>query len=415
MSTKEYLEKNVYEATVERLEKILKEFPRVYLSFSGGKDSSVLLQMTLEIAERLDALPIGVLYVDFEAQYQSTIKHIKEMLINNPKVEPYWVCLPFNLKNAVSVFQSHWQCWHPEKKEKWVRALPEYDCVISDQDYFPFFRFGMEFEDFVVEFAKWYAKGEKTAGLIAIRTDESYNRFRTIKSEKKERYKKRGYSTKVEKEVYYFYPIYDWKTEDIWTAVGKYGYKYNKIYDLMYQQGRSIHECRICQPYGYDQRRGLDLIRVTEPETWSKIVDRVAGVNFGAMYANSYLLGHRSFHLPEGHSWKSYTIFLLNTLPRFEAEWYKIKFQTFLDWWGENGYPIDKKWQPEDEELPPVKYSSKMPDKAERRRETRRKVPSWRRLAEVLIKNDKLCKRLTFSGTKYQYDKYQELRERYGV
>lgn len=415
MTTKEYLDMTVYEATTDRLELILRDFPNVCLSFSGGKDSSVLLQLTLEIADRLDALPLHVLYVDFEAQYHSTISHVEQLLVDNPQVVPYWVCLPFNLKNAVSVFQSHWQCWNPEKQDKWVRPLPPHDCVISDPDFFPFFQFGMEFEDFVADFIEWFAGEIKTANLIAIRSDESLNRFRSIKNEAKAKYKGLGYSTQIDENIYNFYPIYDWKTEDIWTAVGKFGYQYNKIYDLMYQQGRSIHRCRICQPYGYNQRHGLDLIRVTEPETWSKIVDRVSGVNYGSMYANSFLMGHRSFQLPDGHTWKSYTIFLLNTLPRFEAEWYKIKFQTFFDWWGKNGYPIDNEWQPEDENLPPLKYSSKMPDKAERKLETSRKVPSWRRLAEVLIKNDKLCKRLSFCGTKNQYDKYQELREMYGV
>ncbi|MHA1869230.1 MAG: DUF3440 domain-containing protein [Candidatus Heimdallarchaeaceae archaeon] len=420
---KQYLDKNVYEATIERLELILDEFEKVYISFSGGKDSSVLLQILLEVAERKGKLPVGALFVDLEAQYKATIRHVEEMIIDNPKVEPYWICLPINLRNAVSVYQSQWQCWNPEEKEKWVREMPKYDCVISDVNFFPFFRYGMEFEDFVPKFGEWYAKGKKTACLVAIRTDESLNRFRTIKSTKKETYKGLGYSTKISENVYNFYPIYDWRTEDIWTAVGKFNFKYNKIYDLIYMRGKSIHEARICQPYGDDQRKGLELFRYTEPDTWAKVVERVSGANYGNMYANTYLMGRRKVILPEGHTWKSYTEFLLNTLPRFEKEWYLRKFDVFFKWWAKKRNYYYPRYDREKEKfvyevidehnyvdgLPKV-----IPDYAERKMETERKVPSWRRLAEVIIKNDKLCKRLTFSGTVGQYALYEHLRDVYG-
>jgi len=134
ISSKKYLDINVYEATIARLELILDEFEKVYISFSGGKDSSVLLQILLEVAERKEKLPVGVLFIDLEGQYKATIKHVEEMLVGNPKVQPYWICLPINLRNAVSVYQSQWQCWDPKEKEKWVRDMPLYDCVISDVD-----------------------------------------------------------------------------------------------------------------------------------------------------------------------------------------------------------------------------------------------------------------------------------------
>ena len=32
--------------------------------------------------------------------------------------------------------------------------------------------------------------------------------------------------------IYNAYPIYDWKTQDIWIANGKFGWTYNHLYDL---------------------------------------------------------------------------------------------------------------------------------------------------------------------------------------
>lgn len=393
--SKNYLDTDVYSAALDRIRYVFEEFEKVYVSFSGGKDSSVLLQMVLKIAHEKGCLPVNVLHIDFEAWYKSTVTHVTELLIR-PDVNAYWVCLPMNLRNSVSVFDSQWQCWDPTKKDKWIRPLPDYPCVIKDSSFFPFWHYGMEFEEFIIHFGKWFSQGKKTACLVAIRSDESLNRYRTIRNTKKITYKGCGYSTRIHEHMYNFYPLYDWRTEDIWTAVGKYGYKYNKIYDLMYMQGKSIHECRLCQPYGDDQRKGLELFRVCEPETWAKVVDRVSGANFGNLYANTLLLGNRKQVLPDGHTWETYTAFLLETLPPYEKEWYLMKLKVFFEWWAKHGYPD---WV--------------IPDCVDKKLEANRSVPSWRRIAEVILKNDKLCKHLSFSGTKGQFMKYKELREKY--
>ena len=391
---KNYIDKNVYDSAIERIETIFDKFEKVYFSFSAGKDSSVMVQLALEVARRKNRLPLNVLFIDLEAQYKATINHAEEISLS-PDVNAYWVCLPLHLRNAVSVYKPQWVCWNTEEKDKWVREMPEHDCVISDVNHFPFFKLGMEFEEFVIEFGKWFNNGKLTACGVGIRTDESLNRFRTIRNEKKVRYSGYDWTTKISDNVYTFYPIYDWKTEDIWTVIGKNSWSYNKIYDFMYMQGKSIHEMRICQPYGDDQRRGLNLFRQCEPETWYKVVERVAGANFGNIYCNSFLLGNRKIILPEGHTWQSYTHFLLATIPKYESEWYKSKFKIFLEWWAKNGYV-------------------EIPDEADRKLEATKQVPSWRRLAKCIVKNDKLCKSISFGQTKNQYKKYQEMMVQYG-
>jgi len=394
---KHYTEQNVYDAARERLEFIFRHFTKVYFSVSFGKDSSVMMHMALEIAKRLNRLPLNVLYIDFEAQYQFLIQHAEEMLLRDD-VNAYWICLPMNLRNSVSTYQPFWTPWNRDEQDKWVRPLPTYPCVISDESYFPFFRKHMEFEEFIVDFAKWFADGEQTACGVAIRTDESLNRFRTIASQSKTRFEEKAWTTQVSEHAFNFYPMYDWRTEDIWTAVGCNNWSYNRIYDFMYLAGMSIHEMRICQPYGDDQRKGLDMFHRCEPETWFKVVNRVSGANFGKEHAKSALLGYRKMIKPEGHTWKSYAEFLLNTLPKFEQEWYKKKFERFFYWW-EHKYGIKR----ED-----------VPDEANPKLEQQRKMPSWRRIARVLITNDKLCHRLSFSQTKGQWEKYLALKEEYG-
>lgn len=397
---KQYLDKNVYEAACERYDYIYTHFDRVCVSFSNGKDSGVLLNLAIEAARRHGKLPVNVLYIDMEAQYRHAIEFTHRMF-SRPEVTGWWVCLPIHLRNAVSQIQPYWIPWEQSKRDAWVREYPENPHVVKDLDYFPFFRFGMEFEEFVPEFARWFSKGEKTATCVGIRSDESLNRFRTIASTSKITLDGLQWTTKLfpkeeNSQIYNCYPIYDWRVEDIWRANGKFGWDYNKIYDLMYLAGVSLHKQRLCQPYGDDQRQGLYLFKILEPETWAKVVNRVEGANFGNRYTENdrTTLGNYKVNLPPGHTYESYAKFLLSTMPSVWREHYQKKIDKFLEWWEKEGV-------------------KEIPDFADPRDESRKSVPSWRRICKVLLKNDYWCKGLSFSQTKKELQKQMEMITRY--
>jgi len=388
---KRYLDIDVYQAAVARYDYIYTHFERVCISFSNGKDSGVLLNLAIEAARRHGKLPVNVLYIDMEAQYAHAIEYTHRMF-SRDEVQGWWVCLPIHLRNAVSQMMPYWVCWDKEARDAWVREYPQSQYIITDEDYFPFFRHGMEFEEFVPEFARWFSQGKKTACCVGIRSDESLNRFRTIASSSKITLDGLQWTTKLfpkeDCEIFNCYPIYDWRTEDIWRANGKFGWDYDHIYDLMHLAGVSIYKQRLCQPYGDDQRQGLYLFKILEPETWAKVVHRVAGANYGNRYTETdrTTLGNYKVVLPPGHTYESYANFLLDTMPPQWAEHYRRKIAKFLEWWEAEGMAV-------------------IPDYADAREESRRKVPSWRRICKVLLKNDWWCKGLSFAQTKKELEK----------
>ncbi|MEC5145357.1 DUF3440 domain-containing protein [Chitinophaga sp. 212800010-3] len=385
---KNYTNTSVYQAAAGRLDFVYTHFDRIYISFSGGKDSGVMLHMAIDAARRHNKLPVHVLIIDLEAQYRHTVDYLMRM-VTKPEVKAYWVCLPLHLRNAVSQYQPHWICWDQDKRDAWIRQYPEHPSVIYDLKYFPFFRKGMEFEEFVVEFGKWFGQGEQTACLVGIRTDESYNRYRTITNVSKARYRYKQWSTGITEGLFNFYPIYDWTTQDIWIANGKYGYDYNKIYDLMYLAGVPLSQMRLCQPYGDDQRKGLYLYKILEPETWTRLVNRVEGANFGNRYTqnNRSIFGNFKINLPRGHTYKSYALFLLDTMPSYMKAHYLRKIDKFMEYWKRHGFEVD------------------IPQTASPQLEAQHKAPSWRRICKVLLKNDYWCRGLSFTQTKGEMEK----------
>lgn len=91
------LEKNVLEASIERLELIFRNFDHVYFSVSGGKDSSVMVQLANMVAKRFNK-QFDVLFIDLEAQYQYTIKHIYELKQLSQIRDFYHIALPLALR-----------------------------------------------------------------------------------------------------------------------------------------------------------------------------------------------------------------------------------------------------------------------------------------------------------------------------
>lgn len=387
---------SVYEAAIERIAWTFDTFERIYVSFSAGKDSTVMLHLVMDEAVRRNR-KIGVMLIDLEGQYKITIDHSKQCFeMYRDHIERYWVCLPIHLRNAVSVFETHWICWDENKKESWIRELPR-NCI-NDPNHFPFFHEGMEFEEFVPLFGEWYSQGKSCACFVGIRSDESLNRYRTISSKSKVRWEDRQYTTKVTEHCYNIYPIYDWKTSDIWVYHAKFPNKpHNRLYDLMHKAGLTLSQMRICQPYGDDQRRGLWLFHLIEPETWARVVARVNGANSGALYVeeSGNINGYRKVNKPAGHTWESFARLLIESMPPKTKVHYQNKIHKFVEWWMARG------------------YEDGIPDEGDARLEAEKKIPSWRRICKSLLRNDYWCKGLSFTQHKSDaYNRYLEMMEK---
>lgn len=393
---KTYLQKSVYDAAKERVSFVFDNFKRYYISFSGGKDSSVMLHIVLSEA-RSRGLKVGVLFIDWECQFEATIEHIRHIFNEySDIIEPYWVQLEILTNNSTSMIEPLWKSWDEDKKSLWTRQK-ESEGTITNKRFFPFYFNNITFEEFVPLFAEWYSNGELTACFVGIRSQESLNRFRAIMRPDVNRFDGKKYTVSVTDNVYNVYPIYDFKASDIWAFNSRFKASYNPVYDLMHKAGLTIHQMRIDEPFGDEARKNLWLYQIIEPKTWAKIVSRMHGVNSGAIYSqeSGNILGNLKVSLPNGHTWQSFSLFILETMPPKTSEHYKNKIAKYIQWYKERGYPDG------------------IPDSGDYRLEQLGKIPAWRQIAKTLLRNDYWCRAIGFSITKSSnYDKYMKLMKR---
>lgn len=392
---KVYREKSVLEAAQARISESFDLCEKLYIAFSGGKDSSVMFHLVMQEARKRNR-KVAVMFIDFEALYSETIRHAHEMFeMYEDCIEPHWICVPMLLRNALTNFEPQWITWDKEKKHLWVRDLPEW---ANTEEHYPFLHGPIEFEEFITLFAEWYSEGKTTGGFIGIRAQESLHRYCAIATWEKIGLTLNGrrWTTKIAKNCYNIYPIYDWLVDDIWTFHSVFPeLPHNQIYDRMQQAGVPLSNQRLCQPFGDDQKRGLWLYHIIEPETWFKLVARVNGANSGAVYIqdSGNMTGFNKISKPEGHTWRSFCNLLLQTMPPPTRAHYIPRFQKFIISWKRRGYDI-------------------IPDEAPPELEAKQWAPSWRRMCKVLLRNDYWCKGLGQTQPKSEaYKRFKEIKK----
>ena len=270
---REYLSVNVYEALQERLRFLFEEFDNIFVSFSGGKDSGVLLNMTLDFQKKYyPGKKIGVFHQDFEAQYTATTEYVERTFRRIEKdVRPYWVCLPMATRTALSSYEMYWYPWDDKKKELWVRPMPDHPYVLNlKNNPMTTYHYKMHQEDLARQFGRWYRLSHgnrRTVCLLGIRANESLQRYSGILN-RRHGYKGTCWITRQFKDVWMASPIYDWTVSDVWHANYKFQYDYNKIYDLYYMAGVNPEQMRVASPFNDSAKESLNLYRVIDPETW---------------------------------------------------------------------------------------------------------------------------------------------------
>lgn len=335
-------------ATQKRISYLFDNFDNISLSFSGGKDSTVLFHLINEEAKKRNRKFI-LYFQDQEAEYQGTIDFV-EWCMSQPNVIPYWYQVPIFMTNAASSSQLFLWAWG--ENEKWVREKHPI-AIHSIENKYP-----KRFHKFNLWVGQNLRKLEgKSVSIIGLRAEESPDRRFVLFGEDSEMFWLRRVN-----EPYKAYPIIDWLYTDIWKYLIDNNFKYNKVYDKMYMLGGNLRYFRVSNLVHEKAFRCLTDLQELEPNTYNKLEERLQGVHTAAMYGKENLI-YSIKDLPNHFkTWKDYKDFLLDSIhpdlsKLFKYQWsrfgdtddigackYMVKRILLCDWEGNITWNRDNEW-----------------------------------------------------------------------
>lgn len=315
---KQGVDKSVYDLALERIRYCYDLFDHIAVSFSGGKDSTAVLNMCLAVAHERNRLPLHVIFYDEEAIPMEVEDYVRRVS-QRPDVKLDWMCIPLKHTNACSSTSTSWITWDPSKQDLWVRPMPP-EAITSLKYYHPEIEVLSIPEVNPVQFPP-EAYGN-TCMMLGIRANESMTRFQAVSRRTHENYLVKVWSgsdfggAKISfGNLVKGMPIYDWDVPDVWTAPAKFGWDYCAAYDMMEMHGIPQTQQRIAPPYGTQPMKGLSMFRTCFPDVWDKICRRVPGANTAAMYGKTELYAQGKIEKPEGITWQDWTQQLLQEVP----------------------------------------------------------------------------------------------------
>jgi predicted phosphoadenosine phosphosulfate sulfurtransferase len=303
-----YKKTNVFDESLNRIRFLFDEFENVVVAFSGGKDSTIVLNLALKVAAEKNRLPLKVMFLDQEAEFQSVIDYM-HIVMEDERVDPMWFQIPFKIFNATSNIKQWVTAWG--EGEEHMREFVSYS---YKENKYKTDRFYELFDNIVnTEF-----KGIPTALLGGVRSEESPRRHVAMTQDVTYKYITWGKQLDKKNDHYTFYPIYDWSYTDVWKAIHENNWEYTKVYDYQYMYGVPIRNMRVSNLHHETSINILFYLQDIEAETWNKLVKRMSGINTaGKLNKKDYFVNELPFMFK---NWMEYRDYLTEHLVQDESQ-----------------------------------------------------------------------------------------------
>lgn len=267
--------------SIKRFHQLFDSYDNVFVAWSGGKDSTAVLECGA-IAAAEHGKKLIVRFFDEEVIPRYTVEFAERMR-QREDIDFRWYCIPVTDNNAWDPDNPYWYPWDPEMKPLWVRSMPEWGTT-EIEGYDPTVkRSSLEFLDHFVakallpdttvtcigrRMAESPVRGSIGRRLGWLQPTMHNRRFAAIAS-----------------------PIYDWNNKDIWNVTFEKGWDWNRAYMRMWQSGHPQNKLRIGPLFGEEPSSQVHLIRQWDPELWVGATRRVSGAQNLARYALTALMG----------------------------------------------------------------------------------------------------------------------------
>lgn len=265
-----YKENDVFSEALERVRFVFDNCDDVMVAMSGGKDSTVVFNIALMVAREKGRLPLKVFWLDQEAEWQHTVDYMDHVM-RLDEVEPRWYQIPFDFTNSLSPDKNMIRLWDEGKEKLWIH--PKSDISIKEAE-----TRSKRFHQIYKELQNQSTDAALCGVLCGLRVEESPARRLTITGMASQ-FKGITWTNKQYGNCIQFYPIYDFTFSDIWTAIARNGWEYNRVYDLQYRYGVNERDMRVSALIHETAWGSIKMLQEFEPATYNKFVRRVSGTS----------------------------------------------------------------------------------------------------------------------------------------
>jgi predicted phosphoadenosine phosphosulfate sulfurtransferase len=274
--------KTVLAAAKKRIINAFSNGKKVYVSFSGGKDSISLLDLILKLGMQgeIDLSLMIVEFIDEEAIFDSIEKAVlewrKKVLLAGAQF--VWYCLEIKHFSCFNLLEQdeNFICWEKTQKDVWIRQPPPF--AVREH---PLHKDRINtYQEFLM---KHNADG---ICLTGVRMSESLQRSKFM-----------TYSFSSKKGLArgnMVWPLYDWKDTDIWRYLYEEHIEIPDIYLYLYQSGCRLRDLRVGLFFSVDTAKSLVKLNEYYPDLMDRIIRREPNAYLAALYWDSEMFRHSS-------------------------------------------------------------------------------------------------------------------------
>jgi len=274
--------KTVLEAAQKRITNAFSNGKKVYVSFSGGKDSLCLLDMVLKLAAegKINPAQMIVEFIDEEAIFQcienSVLTWRKKTLLAGGQFN--WFCLEVKHFSCFNYLEEDetFICWDSTRKDVWVRKPPKF-AIMQHQ----LMRNRTNtYQDFLIK------HNSDGICITGVRMAESLQRSK---------YMVNSFTSKTGlARGNMVWPMYDWKDSDVWRYLYEQNINIPDIYLYLYQTGSRLNSLRVSQFFSVDTAKSLVKMNEYYPDLMDRIIKREPNAYLAALYWDSEMFRHSS-------------------------------------------------------------------------------------------------------------------------
>lgn len=273
---------DVVTAARQRIKNVFANGVPVYMAFSGGKDSLVLAHLVYSLIQRgeIDPSLLTVVFIDEEAIFDSieatTKAWRKKLLLAGAKFQ--WWCIEvkhFNCLNQLSNDES-FICWDSRKAAQWVRRPPPF-ALRSHPKLRP------RVDSYQTFLPRVTLDGIMLSG---VRAAESVQRLQYMAG--------LNMGLKGLTESNTIYPVYDWKTSDVWLYLKEQQVEIPEVYLQMYQVGVGKNRLRVSQFFSIDTVPVLVNLGEYDPSLMERVLRREPNAYLAMLYWDSEMFRRSS-------------------------------------------------------------------------------------------------------------------------